>query len=73
MNGKRGFFLKFNGLREGDPLTLFLFVIVMEALRRLLSKVLSWFFTKASGKSLEISHSLQTAHSFSIEQINFYI
>ena len=59
-----GFFRSFGGLRQGDPLSLYLFVIGMEALSRLLKRVVEDNFISGckfegrDGGELIISHLL---------------
>ena len=59
-----GFFQSFRGLRHGDPLSPYLFVIVMEALSCLLKRakeggfLLGWQLSGRGGVGVEITHLL---------------
>ena len=59
-----GFFGSTKGLRQGDPLSPFLFVLVMEALGRMLDKaihegrMLGFSVGNLEGRSMAVSHLL---------------
>ena len=59
-----GFFQSSRGLRQGDPLSLYLFVIVMEALSCLLKRareggfLSGWQLSGKGGAGVEITHLL---------------
>lgn len=63
-----GFFQSFKGLRERDPLSPYLFVVVIEALNFLLKKAINGFFFTfqlrgRDGEGVKISHILFTNYT----------